>query len=427
MTAVEVGDEAVILDMGLHLESYIKYTEDEDIEKISADELKKVGAIPDDSPIAHIKPKVKAIIPTHAHLDHVGALVYLSNKYHAPIFCTPFTAEVLKAIAKDENISLKNPIKVLNVNSTYKLSEKITIEFLNITHSTPQVVMVALHTTEGTLVYANDFKFDNHPIIGKKPDYDRLKSLGKRGVKCLVVDSTRADQPIKTPSETVAKEMLRDVMLGTDSTGKAIIITTFSSHLARLKSIIEFGKKLNRKIVFLGRSLAKYTEAGEKIGIVNFSREVEIVRFHKQIGKKLKEIERHPERYLMAVTGHQGEQKSTLSKMVRGELQFKFRPEDHIIFSCTIIPSEINIENRKILEEELHHKGVRIFRDIHVSGHASREDLRDLLTMLKPEHIIPAHGNARMKTALGDLATEKGYEYGRNIHILRDGMHATIK
>jgi ribonuclease J len=428
MTCFETGNEAVILDMGLHLESYIQYTDDEEIENISTEELRKVGAIPDDSVIRDIRHKVKAIIPTHAHLDHLGAIVYMSNAYNSPILCTPFTAEVLKAIVKDERINLRNPIKVLNVNSSYKLSQDITIEFINITHSTPQVVMVALHTREGIFVYANDFKFDNHPIIGKKPDYDYLKKLGKQGVKCLVVDSTRADQPIKTPSESVAREMLRDVLLGTDSTNHAVIITTFSSHIARLKSIIEFGHKMNRKVVLLGRSLAKYVEAAENIGLVKFSAEVEIAKYAKQIKKKLMQIEREgPQRYLLVVTGHQGEPKSTLSKMLNKELNFRFLPEDHIVFSCTIIPSPINIKNRKLIEDKLHAQGVRIFRDIHVSGHASKEDLRDLITMIAPKHIIPAHGNAGMKSALAALAVEKGYEKDKNIHILKDGMHINIK
>ncbi|MBD3164800.1 RNase J family beta-CASP ribonuclease [Candidatus Woesearchaeota archaeon] len=422
MTAVEIENEAVIIDMGIHLEPYIKYTEDEDIGNISAEELRKVGAVPDDSVIKPIRNKVKAIIPTHAHLDHVGAIIYLSNKYSCPIICTPFTAEVIKSIVKDEKIRLKNEIKVLNVNSSYKLSRDLKIEFINITHSTPQVVIAALHTREGTLIYANDFKFDNHPIIGKKPNYERLRKIGKAGVKCLIVDSTRAGHPVKTPSETVAREMLRDVLLGVDSKGKAVIVTTFSSHLARLKSIVEFGVKMNRKIVFLGRSLAKYTEAGENIGLVKFSGRVEIVKYGNKIKRKLSQVMKQgPEKYLLVVTGHQGEPKSTLSRMVKKGINFKFRPEDHVIFSCRIIPSQINVINRKKLEDELMHRGARIFRDIHVSGHAAKEDLRDMLTMLSPQHIVPAHGNLDMKMSLANLAIEKGYEMEKSIHILKDG------
>ena len=285
MTAIKINEDVVILDMGLHLDSYIKYTEqeEEDIIKISAADLLRVGAIPDDSVINEWRHKVKAIIPTHAHLDHVGALIFLAHKYDAPILCTPFTKEVIKAIASDEKIKIKNDIKTLNVNSIYHISDDLKIEFINMTHSTPQTVMVALHTKDGIILYANDFKFDNHPTIGKKPDYVKLKHIGDKGVLALICDSTGAKRDIKTPSELVAKEMLKDVMLGTGNKGKAVIVTTFASHLARLKSIVEFGKKMNRKIVFLGRSLAKYVKAGENIGIINFSKDVEIVSFGSKI------------------------------------------------------------------------------------------------------------------------------------------------
>lgn len=423
MTAIRVDNEVVIIDMGLQMENYIRYTEErEDIHRLSAAELLRVKAIPDDSVIKKWRGLVKAIIPTHAHLDHVGALVFMANKYRAPIICTPFTREVIKTISKDDKIKLRNEIKTLNVNSSYNLSKNIKIEFINMTHSTPQTVMVALHTKYGIILYANDFKFDNNPVIGKKPNYKRLKELSKEGVICAIVDCTRAEKPVKTPSENVAREMLRDVMLGTDSKGKAVIITTFSSHLARLKSIVEFGKRMNRKIVFLGRSLAKYTQAGENIGLVNFSKQVEIVKFGKQIRRKLKQIEADGrEKYLMVVTGHQGEPKATLSKIVDKELPFKLYSEDHIIFSCAVIPSPTNIENRRVLENKLKAHGVRIFTDIHVSGHAAREDLRDLLTLVEPKNIIPAHGNESMKRAFVDLAKEKGYKAGKNIHILKDG------
>tara|TARA_B100001971_G_C18245310_1_gene573824 strand:- start:1010 stop:2341 length:1332 start_codon:yes stop_codon:yes gene_type:complete len=426
MTALKVGNEVVILDMGLHLESYIRYTDSEDIVSLTAEELLKVGAIPNDKVIEKLRPLVKAIIPTHAHLDHVGALSFLSNKYNAPILCTPFTCEVIKAITTDEKIKLKNPIKVLNANSIYYISKNIKIEFINMTHSTPQTVMVAVHTPQGIILYANDFKLDNNPIIGKKPNYAKLKEIGNKGVLGMIVDCTRAKDPVKTPSEAVAREMLRDVMLGCDSRGHAVIVTTFSSHLARLKSIVEFGKKMNRKIVFLGRSLAKYVGAAEKIGLVNFSKDVEIVKFGSKIKKRIRKLEKERSKYIIVVTGHQGEPKATLSKMARKEIPFTFRPEDHIIFSCTIIPSSVNIENREKLEDQLKTYGVRIFRNIHVSGHASKEDLRDLLNLIKPKHIIPAHGDSSMKKALADLAVEKGYTVGKTVHLIKDGSKLVI-
>lgn len=422
-TAIKVDDDVLILDMGLHLENYIQYTEDEDIVNLNAEELVKVGAIPDLSVIKEWVTKTKAIIPTHAHLDHVGAIPYVGHYLKAPIFCTPFTTAVIRAILKNEKIHLKNAIKTLNINSSYQVTPDVKIEFINITHSTPQTVMVAMHTKYGIILYANDFKFDRYPTLGRKPDFKRLGELGKKGVLALICDSTYASDDKKMPSESVAKEMLRDVLLGTESKDNLIVVTTFSSHLARLKSIIEFGKKLNRKIVFLGRSLDKYVKAGEEIGIINFSKQVEIVPFGKQIKRKLKQIEKQREKYLLVVTGHQGEPKATLSKMAQGIFKFRFKPDDHIVFSCKVIPTPTNIRNREKLENELKQFRVRIFKDIHVSGHAAREDLRDLINLVKPKHIIPAHGELKMRSALTNLAEQMGYQTNKEVHLMQNGQH----
>lgn len=423
MTVVKYKNEAIVLDMGLHMEPYIRYKGREDGGKISASELQIVNAIPNDKVIKDWKKYVKAIVPTHAHLDHVGAIPYLSNKYDADIICTPFTAEVIKAIVEDDRFNLKNKIKVMNPNSSIQVSENIKLEFINSTHSTPHTIMAALHTPDGVVLYANDFKFDNYPTLGKKPNFKRLRELGKKGVHTLVVDGTRAKVHGKTPSESVAREMLRDVMIATESKGKAVIVTTFSSHLARLKSIIEFGKKMNRKVVFLGRSLAKYVEAGEKAGIIKFSKQVEIVKYGKQIRKRLRKLNsERRDKYLLVVTGHQGEPGSVLTRIANHDLPFQLNKEDHVVFSCSVIPSPLNVANRELLEKQLKQRKVRIFKDIHTSGHAAREDLRDLINMVKPKHIIPAHGDFTMISALSDLAIEMDYELGKSVHIMKNGQ-----
>jgi len=422
MTAVRVGNEIIILDMGLHLPNYINFTKDEDITFADAKELIAAGAIPDESFLHQWKDQVKAIIPTHAHLDHVGAIPYLASNYDCPIICTPFTAEVIKAITKDEKIKLKNPIKILNANSSLQVSENFKIEFIYATHSTPQTVMVALHTEDGIVLYCNDFKFDNFPTIGSKPNYKRLIELGKENVVALIVDSLYCEEARKMPSEIIAREMLKDVLIGTDSKGKAVIVTTFSSHLARLKSIIECGKKMKRKIVFLGRSLSKYITAGENVGLIDFSKDAEIVKFSKQIKKKLAAIEKDGvDKYLLVITGHQGEPKATLSKMVDGELPFKFRNGDHIIFSCNVIPTPTNVELRRILEDKLKKFGVRMFKGVHVSGHAAKEDIRELVQFVKPKHIIPAHSESGPSNALVELVTEMGFKKGENVHVIENG------
>ena len=422
MTALRVDNDIIILDIGLHLPNYIKFTEDEeeDVRFYSADKLRKAGAIPDDSYLWQYKDNVKAILTTHAHLDHMGAIPYTANNYDCPIICTRFAAEVLKTICKDEKIKLNNKINVMAENSRIKLTNNITIEFINITHSTPQTVIIAVHTPYGTVLYANDYKFDNHPTIGKKPNYKRFEQLGKEGVLCMITDCLYAWDARKMPGELIVRDMLREVIVDTDSTGKAIIISTFSSHLARLKSIVEFSKKLNRKIVFLGRSLAKYIEAAKNAGVVDLTTEAEIVKYSRQVKRKLNRIQKEgSDKYVMIVTGHQGEPRAILSKMANKELPFKFRSGDHIIFSCITIPSEINIANRAALEKTLKNLGVCIYKDIHFSGHAAREDLRDFINMVKPRYLIPTHAEKKKVDAFVDLAKEIGYS-NDNVFVLNN-------
>ena len=425
-TAIDVDGEVIIVDLGINLENYIKLTEDEDIVKISPDKLMQVGAVPNISVLDKIKDNVKAIVIGHAHLDHLGAVPYLANRFNAPIISAPYTIEVLRSILKEDRIKLKNEIKTLNLNSFYKITDNLKVEFINITHSVPQAALIAIHTKYGVILYANDFKLDLHPTLGKKPNFKRLEEIGNENVIALVVESTYADDAKKMPSERVAKEMLRDVLLGTNNKDNLMIVTTFSSHIARLKSIIEFGKKLNRKIIFLGRSLAKYVKAAENIGIVNFSKDVEIVKYSKQIEKRLKKVDKDRKKYLLVVTGHQGEHKSVLYKIAKGEFKFRLYPEDSIIFSCRTIPTQTNIENRGALENELKLTGVRIFKDIHQSGHAAREDLRDFINFVKPRNIIPSHGSKEKKDALAELASEMDYKIGKNVFLVKDGHKVSL-
>lgn len=425
-TAIEVDDEVVILDMGLHLENYINYTNDEDMNFApSGEDLIRHDAVPNVNKIKHLWKKIKAIIVTHAHLDHIGAIPFLADRFpNADIYGTPFSLEVLEAILHDEKINIENKLITRPVNSKFKLSKNISIEFINMTHSTPQTVMILVKTKYGNVLYANDFKFDNAPTLGEKPNYDALERIGKsKKLKALIVDALYADDPVKTPSENIAREMLKDVLLGTNSKGKTIVVTTFSSHIARLNSIIQLGKKLNRKIVLMGRSLTKYVQAAENIGLVNFSRDCKIVTYGSQIKRFFKK-EAHPEKYLFVVTGHQGEPNAVLGKVVNRNW-LRFMPGDHIIFSSAIIPVEQNFINREKLEKELSKFKVRIFRDVHVSGHAAREDLRDLVELVKPKFILPAHGDKKKSLAMKELSIQLGYKKDR-IKILKNGVQLDI-
>lgn len=426
MTAIKIDDEVVIFDMGLHLPNYISLTEEEPGEEfLSRKVMIREGAAPNDNIISNWRDKVKAIVISHAHLDHIGAIPYLSTKYKTPLLCSNFTAEVIKEILKDQKKKITNKIQKVEFGKIYEIGKKIKVQFINVTHSTPHSSLIALHTPYGVILYTNDFKLDNNPTFGKKTNYSLLKKLGK--VKLLILDSLYGDFQRKTPSECVAKEMLRDILLGINHEGKAIIISTFSSHIARLKSIIKYGNKLNRKIVFLGRSLFKYCNAAENAGIAFFSKEVEIVKYGGQIRKKLKKILKEGKhKYLLVVTGHQGEPKATLSKMVDKKLPFNFDVDDRIIFSAPVIPVGINQLHREILENKLKQKRVRIFRDVHVSGHGSCEDMHELIDLLKPEHIIPAHSEEKVIDSFMELGQRLGYKKYKTLHKLLTGQRLKL-
>jgi ribonuclease J len=419
-TLVKVDDEAVLLDMGLHMDNYIAYTEEsEDLPKrdMTANALIEVNAVPNINAIKQYWHIVKAICISHAHLDHVGAVPFLSNKFKADIHGTPYTIEVLKEILQNEHMHLRNRLIDHPVNSTFKVSDKITVEFVNITHSVPQTVVIVVHTPYGAVMYANDFKLDNAPVLGDKPNFKRLEEVGRKGVKALIVDSLYASTSMKTPSESIAREMLKDVLLGVNSKGKLVVVTTFSSHIARLSTIVSLGTKLKRRIIFVGRSFNKYLGAAKRAGIADFSQQAEFVSFGGQVPKFFKKL-KHPEKCMLVVTGHQGEPGAVLPRMVYKHL-YDLRAGDNIIFSCSIIPVENNIRNRARLDEELKRKHVRLFTDVHVSGHAFREDLRDLITLVKPKIVIPTHAERKKLEAMRELAMEIGYKHD-NVKVLRN-------
>src|SRR3989338_3492026 len=427
MVAIKVDNEVVIFDMGLHMPNYITLTDDEEHERISTDILRQGNALPDDTVLEDWKDKVKAIIPSHAHLDHIGAIPWMASEYNCPIVATPFSMAVLRKILRDERFTLPNKMIEVESNETYKISEHLSVEFIHMTHSIPQTCMLALQTPYGVVLYADDFKFDNTPILESKPNYKALERIAKIGVKAAIVDCLYAPVEEKTPSEAVAKEMLKEVLLDMDTKGKAVIVTTFSSHIARLQSIVECGRKMKRKIVFCGRSLAKYVEAAEEVGLVKFSGMVEICAFPKHVAKKMKMVMHEgTEKYLFVVTGHQGESKAILSKIANRTLPLQLRKGDFVVFSCKTIPVPINLEQRQVLEEKLAEYHVRMFKNVHVSGHPAKEDLREFLNMVKPQHIIPFHGVPKMSKALQQLGLEHSYKQ-EEIHIVNNGQTITFK
>ena len=423
MSAIRVDDEVIIIDMGMDIGMMALHeTEEGNGKLLSTEQLISIGAVPDDKKIEDWKSKVKAIVLGHCHLDHIAAVRYLASKYKCPIIGTPYTIEVLKATLRDDEIRLPNRFIKIDPDSKMKLSENIILEFVTITHSTLQCSIVVLHTEIGDIVYGNDFKFDANPVLGKTTNFLRLKEIGNSGkVIALIVESMYAHRPGHTPDELKAKDMLIDTIVNEADKEKAIFVTMFSSHIARIKSAIEAGEKIKRKVMVLGRSMAKYIRAGENAGLIKFSKSIEIGEYGSQRKRLLKELNESREKFLVVCTGGQGEPGSILDKIVNKQLPFIFKEGDLVIFSCSVIPQPINRANRERLEKILDVNRVKIYRDIHSSGHASAEDLRDIIKLLKPKHLIPSQGESFQLDALVKISEEEGYKLNKNVHLLKDG------
>lgn len=428
MTAVKIGEDVIIFDAGFFLPAIIDFQEEEGNQQgYNEKTLRRISALPDDLILDKLgwTDKVRAIIIGHAHLDHVGAVPYIAHRYpQAEILATPFTMAVLDSILEDEKINLRNRKKIIKEDSTYMIKGKSGIykaEFIHTTHSTIQCALIALHTNEGTFFYALDFKFDNYPVIGDPPRYKRLRELGRKGIKVLVLDSLYSGVDRRTASERIARNLLEDAMASVRNDKSVLIISTFSSHIARLKSIVDFGKRTRREIIFLGRSLHKYVTAAKKVKQCPFQNEITLVKYRKQVDAFLRRVEKNRGKYLIVCTGHQGEPGSVLDRIAREQTPLKLKNGDNVIFSSSVIPTSININSRQVMDKKLRNKGVRLHTDIHVSGHAGREDLRDLMHLLKPEHIIPAHGTLQQETPMIELSTELGYKFGETSHLTSNG------
>jgi ribonuclease J len=426
MTAVKVGGDVFLFDAGFYLPGVIELQEDPD-EQYNIRSLRRVGALPDDRVLDNLgwRKNVKAIFISHAHLDHVGGVQFLAHRYPGvPIYGTPFTIEVLNALISDSKMSVTNPINKIQTGKKYPIknvSKGIQVEFVHATHSTIDCSFIVLHTPEGSFFYGLDLKFDNHPTLGNPPDYKRLTDIGKKGVKVLVVDALYSGTERKPGGEKVARHLLEDAFSKVVNRKGAFFVTTFSSHIERLNSIIELAKRTRREIVVVGRSMSRYIDCAKKVGKCPFANKIKIVKYRRQVQSFFKKVEANRERYLVICTGHQGEKNSILDRITRGGTPFNFRPGDNLIFSSSVIPTEVNIIARQKLDKKLRGMGVKLQTDVHVHGHGSREDLRDLLEYLKPKHIIPAHGSLEQEGPMIELAKEYGYKFRETSHLASNG------
>ena len=433
MTAYEFANgDIVICDMGFQLSNLILYNDE--VATMKLDDLIEKDIIANVRMLDGKMDKVVGIAISHAHLDHVGAVQYMASLFKCPIYATPYTIEVLKVLMKSSRNRnfppLKNKFIKLNINSKINLTGDLSLEFINITHSIPQTVVVSINSKkEGKVIYGLDFKFDNRPILGLKSNYKRLEELRNENVILAVVDSVRSNSKRKTVSETVVKEMLRDIFIESNiENTQGIIITTFASHIERLKSIVELTKELGRKIIFMGRSMEKYTTAAQRAGLLDFKQKgVIICTSPREVNKWFDIAQKNKKDYVIVCTGHQGEPNAVLSRVVEKRTPFNLENNDKLIFSSEVIPTQINIEQSKILQTKLSNFQCQVYRDIHTSGHASKEDIKTFVDLIRPKNIVPAHGHIELKEGAIEACEEFGYKQGKTLHILKDGICIDIK
>ncbi|TYL38918.1 ribonuclease J [Natronococcus pandeyae] len=423
MTAVRAGDDIVIFDMGLNL-SKVLIHDNIRTEGMHSLDLIDMDAIPDDRVMSDLEGDVQAIVPTHGHLDHIGAISKLAHRYDAPIVATPFTLELVRDELDDEQkFGSDNDLIEMEAGETMSIgdSDEIDLEFVNVTHSIIQAINPVLHTPEGAVVYGLDKRMDHTPVIGDPIDMERFREIGREGVLCYIEDCTNANKKGRTPSESVAREHLRDVLYSMEDYDGGIVATTFSSHIARVKSLIEFARDIDRQPILLGRSMEGYSGTAKRLD-VDFPSDVEMVGYRQSIEQTLGRIMNEgKENFLPVVTGHQGEPRAMLTRMARGETPYELDEGDKVVFSARVIPEPTNEGQRYQAEKLLGMQGARIYDDIHVSGHLCQEGHYEMLDALQPENIIPAHQNMSGFSGYVDLASSQGYTLGRDLHTTRNG------
>ena len=426
MTAVRAGDDVVVFDMGLNL-SKVLIHDNVETERMHSLDLIDMGAIPDDRVMSDIEGDVQAIVPTHGHLDHIGAISKLAHRYDAPIVATPFTIELVKQQIQDEQkFGVKNDLQKMEAGETMSIGDSgnVDLEFVNVTHSIIDAINPVVHTPEGAVVYGLDKRMDHTPVIGDPIDMERFREIGREGngVLCYIEDCTNAGKKGRTPSESVARRHLQDVMTSIEDYDGGIVATTFSSHVARVKSLVEFAREIGRQPVLLGRSMEKYSGTAERLGFVDFLDDVGMYGHRKSVDRTFKRIMNEgKEDYLPVVTGHQGEPRAMLTRMGRGETPYQLDDGDKVLFSARVIPEPTNEGQRYQSEQLLRMQGARIYDDIHVSGHLNSEGHYTMLDALEPQHVIPAHQDMKGFSPYVDLAKGKGYKLGRDLHVTSNG------
>jgi ribonuclease J len=415
MTAVEVDGEVVIFDMGYNMDNVI--SAEGQVDEMTTNQSLDIGAIPEDEPV--LDKNVVAIVIGHGHLDHVGAIPKLAGSHDCPIYATPYTAEIVQRQIDDDRKNVQNQLIRVEKGDEMDLTGNLTLEFAHVNHSIPDATLSMLGTSEGYVVYGNDMKIDRSPIIEETTDIERLKEAGEEGVACMIPGTTRVEEEGRARSEESVKVELEDVLNSCYDAGGAVIFSTFSSQIGRLNSLIDANDG-RRKIAFMGRSLKEYVESAEKLDLINTD-QIEVVSYFDECEELMDRVSGEREEWIVAATGNQGEPGAQMDKLASGTYPFSFREGDHVIFSSQVIPTPENRANRHNLEEKLKDQGVRIYPEIHTTGHAHREDHRDFIKFLQPENIVPSHGNIQKLGDYVELAREEGYSLGEDVFVSENG------
>lgn len=392
MTALEYGKDIIIIDAGV---------------SFPGDNMPGIDlVIPDVSYLEENKSKIRGIVITHGHEDHIGGLPYILKDINAPVFGTKLTLTLIehKLIEhKLNNVSL-NGIKA---GSVIKLG-CFSIEFINVNHSISGAVGLSITTPVGIVFHSGDFKIDFTPVCGEQMDLGRISEIGKKGVLLMMADSTNIEIEGTTMSESVVKETLDHVFAG--NLKKRLIIATFASNVHRLQQILDLAVKYKRKVAFSGRSMIKITEAAAKIGELKIPDGL-IVDIEKTKNYKNEQI-------LIVSTGTQGEPMSALTRMASGEFnKVVIGADDTVVISASVIPG-----NEKMIYgviNNLYRRGADVIYEslepIHVSGHACRGELRTLHSLVKPKFFIPVHGEYRHLKKHLQLAESLGMKAGSTL------------
>ena len=387
MTAYEYGGEIIVVDCGMGFP-------DEDLYGIDC-------IIPDVTYLIKNKSRIRGLFITHGHEDHIGAIPYVLKQVNMPIYCTRFTAGLIKL--KLEEHDLVKSTKVITVEPGKSVrAGKFTVEFIHVNHSIADSVAFAIHTKMGAIVHTGDFKIDSTPIDGEVIDLARLGELGKEGVLCLCADSTNVERPGYTMSESaVGQTFMRQFQ----NCEERIIVTTFASNVHRIQQVLTAAAACGRKVAVTGRSMENIMKVSTELGYMKVPKNT-LVDIN-----KIKNLPKNKQ--VIVTTGSQGEEMSALHRMAFStHKQVELGPGDKVIISASAIPGNEVTVGRVI--NELFRKGVKVVYDkadmLHVSGHACQEELKIIHALTKPRFFVPLHGEQRMLQIHCQLAQQMGMD-----------------